>query len=118
LAALFVLLAVAATLLAMWTPAVAAAAVRGPYLVGYTVCSAMGWGIVGGFVGLYHHRRGIGILVGAVTGVAVGVFIGPSATTPGSGFPSLVLISLVGSAVLVVIGVVSRLTANRRQSPP
>jgi hypothetical protein len=116
LAALFVLLAVCATLLAMWGPATVTAFAVGPdvaALIGYALASAVFWGIVGGFVGLYHHRRGIGAMLGAATGVTVGALIGPLVVTPAGGFPGLVVISLVGSAVLVIIGIVSRLTSKR-----
>lgn len=121
LAALFLLLSLAATLLAMWAPAVQAAVGGGEataYLLAYTIFSTIIWGIVGGFVGLYHYRRGMGALVGSITGATVGVLIGPLSVTRVGGFPGLIVICLLGSAVLVVIGVVSRLTANRPQSPP
>jgi hypothetical protein len=121
LAALFVLLAVCATLLAMWGPATVTLFTGGPqvaYLITCTVFSTLLWGIVGGVVGLYHHRRGLGALLGAATGVTVGFLISPLAVTPAGGFPSLIVISLIGSLVLVIIGVVTRFTANRPQSPP
>jgi hypothetical protein len=121
LAALFVLIAVCATLLAMWAAAVRAVAIGQvgiEVMIASAVVTSILGGVVGCGVGLYHHRRAMGGVLGGANGLILGVLIGPLIGIPLDGFPSLIVASLVGSAVLVVIGVVSRLTADRPQSPP
>jgi len=116
LVALFVLVAVCAILAAMSAPVVGVV-ISGQVGVGtvlaVTAAAGLATSCVGVVVGLHHHRRLIGALVGAGAGLVVGLLIGPLLVVPPDGFFSLLFAALGGSVVLLLIGVITRWMSRR-----
>ena len=65
--------------------------------------------VVGGTVGLFHHRRGQGVLTGLIVGVFVGPLIGAATMVPARATGAVFLGAFGGSAVLLLFGAMSRL---------
>ena len=115
LTALFVLVGICAILAALLNPAIHAVTTRQANLssfFGAAIGSAIYIGILGVFVGLFHHNRGRGVLLGGATGGIVGFFIGPLAIVPVEGFASVIVAGLGGSVTLIALGVIVRLTGR------
>ena len=118
LTALFVLVGICAILSALLGPAIHVVATRRVDLssfFGAAMVSTICIGMLGVFVGLFHHKRGRGVLLGGATGGVVGFFVGPLAIVPVEGFASLIAAGLGGSVTLVALGVIVRLTGRRQK---
>jgi uncharacterized membrane protein len=104
--ALFILVTACSVVAALLTPVVRAIA-GGPVGVPQAMMSCFAGALyasgLGGVVGLYHFNRRRGFAWGALTGAALGAALGPVALAPVQAFPSLISISLGGSALLVAI---------------
>jgi len=119
LSALFVLLAVCAVLAAMFAPVVRGVVeekIPAGMFSASMPATAFLMAILGLIVGLHHHRRGLGAGLGVATGFVMGLLIGPLALCPPEGFPKLVVAAVGGSATLVLIGVIFRLTSRTPDS--
>ncbi len=118
LTALFVLVGICAILSALLGPAIHVVATQRVDLSFFfraAMGSAICIGIQGLFVGLFHHNRGRGVLVGGATGAVVGFLIGPLIIVPVEEFASLIAAGLGGSVTLVALGVIVRVTGRRQK---
>ncbi len=113
LAALFFLMACLAVLLAVLLPGVQALSER-QVGVSQFVSSSLVVGafasLLGGMVGLFHYRRLRGLGWGLLTGLVVGLCVGPVVLS--RHFGQVVVASLGGSVLLLVLA-----TAYRLQQP-
>jgi peptidoglycan/LPS O-acetylase OafA/YrhL len=109
LATMFVFVALIAALIGVVTGSVSTAA-DSDHLE-YGVVIGCGSGIViGSIVGLYHHRRIRGLRVGLTTGGLLGAALGPAFAN--SDPQQTVTACLVGSAIIVSVGVVYSVSAK------
>jgi hypothetical protein len=96
------------------------AVVKGDLGVAETLLSGAGGALaimlLGGFLGLYHHRPLRGCGWGLVTGGIIGGVAGPVVFLPESSFLAVLLRSIGGATVLVLIGLALRLSAERKEA--
>lgn len=71
-------------------------------------------GLVGASVGLGHHRRGAGILYGSLVGFGIGSLVGPLFVTPATATVHRAVVGMVGSFVILLIGLALRFGNIRR----
>lgn len=115
LGALFLLTAVscivAAHLLPVWR-GYEAGAVDGQDLKSAVVVASLAFLVPGAFLGLllglHYSPVWLGIVCGGGTGLVLGAVVGPILCTPAERFGELALTSVVGSIVLVGLGIVLR----------
>jgi hypothetical protein len=116
LGALFLLVAACAVLTAIITPigrAMANEKITVWELVGALLVGVIGGAKLGTIVGLFHYRilRGMGI--GALTGAAIGLVAGPLMLLPAASIVEVFTASVGGSLLLLVVGVVLRLSSGK-----
>jgi hypothetical protein len=118
LSALFVLMAacgVAAALVAPVVQSVMAGDVGLAELLGTSLGGSVGMMVLCGILGLYHYRPVRGLLWGILTGGLVGMVVCPVMVAPPKSFPSLFVTSLVGAALLVLMGAFLHWTTRETQ---
>ena len=71
-------------------------------LLGFSFAGSIMFAVLGIFVGLFHYRQLRGILLGFLSGGVIGFFAGPVMMIPTDHFLELVLVSTVGSIIIVL----------------
>lgn len=113
LSALFLLVTLFATLSAF--VAIAARTLNTPdvdsllKLLGFSTAGCMMFAVLGIFVGLFHYRQLRGMLLGLLSGGVIGLFAGPILLIPTDLFLELVLVSIVGSIIIILVGSITRI---------
>ena len=78
--------------------------------------ACVGGGLFGGFigaiVGVYHYRRGRGLMWGLLVGLLIGCALGPLSLVPVKAAPSLIGLSIAGAMLLVAIAAAFRFSAR------
>jgi hypothetical protein len=116
LSALFVLVAVFCMVAAHVAPVVQSVVAGKVGFFDALLASAVGAGgimILGGIMGLYHHRPLRGCAWGVLVGGFLGSLIGPIILAPPEIFVPLAITSLTGAAVLLLIGGLVHLSPRR-----
>lgn len=111
LASLFLLMTTCATLIALWRPLVTAfrqGNVSGQLIVTASLVSGSICVFFGIIVGLTQRRPGIGVIMGIVTGGALGLLLGPLVLVPDELVGSLLRSSLFGSIAILVVAIALR----------
>ena len=82
--------------------------------------TSMGGGLFGGFlggmVGIYHYRRGRGLIWGLLVGLSMGALLGPLSLIPVEAAPSLLGLSAAGAVLLVALAAGFRLAARAQKT--
>lgn len=113
LSALFLLVTLFATLSAF--VAIAARTFNTPdvdsilELLGFSIAECIIFAVLGIFVGLFHYRQLRGMLIGLLSGGVIGLFVGPILLVPTGLFLELVLVSIVGSIIIILVGSITRI---------
>jgi uncharacterized membrane protein len=84
-------------------------------LAGVAVAGAMGGFFFGGIMGLFHVRRRRGILFGLPTGGITGALIAPLLTSQADHTSAVITISVLGSALILGLGILLRLNPAHEQ---
>jgi hypothetical protein len=77
------------------------------------ILSSVGAAGLGAVIGMFHYRRGRGLLWGLLVGSVIGVFLGPLMLAPASSFGSVIALSFGGAAVIVLVMVMFHVTSRR-----
>lgn len=115
LSALFVLMAavgVIASFLAPVVQSVTAGPVSASQGMTAAFVGAAVLAVLGGCIGLHHHNRRQGLSWGVLTGMVLGVILGPLTQAPAPMISTLLSISLTGSLVLIAVAAFFRWAAN------
>lgn len=121
LLALFVLTAICAVLIGLVRPALQFAAEDAASLKKTLAAAGLGMialGILGAIIGAFDERRATGVLLGILTGSALGILVGPIAIVPADRLPSLIGASIGGSVVILILAALARFGARSSKSNP
>ncbi len=109
MAALFVLLTALAVLAGMARPVWPGEV---PYL--FLICG----GLTGFFVGMMHAPRLRGVVLGVLIGTLISASIGPALNADEGAVVKVTVIGVLGSAIVVILGVLSRSARPERFALP
>ena len=116
LSALFVLVTIVAVLAAMLSP-LARSGIDGQWAGGgMALCAIIGM-IAGAIAGTFRRPSWLFVPIGGVSGIALGLFIGPLAGAHIEALPAILAACFGGAVAIVVVGVFVRLAERRRELP-